>query len=443
MRLELKLALISAISKVIIFLILFILVEQMIESFARSHTDRDLLKMKDKTMSIVNKIGIKNYLDAEKDSAFASYNILKDEFISITLDADGKAEPSKFSQEARIIEDEEFDYRILNCNFEASGQLYSLEVGKNMQKIYNLDSTLKNISISIILIVLLVTILFDLGIFKYLLHPLNQMIIPKLKTVENPETFIYTEIASTTSDFVYLNSTINELMHKVNDILRNQKKFIGDVSHELFTPISVMQSKLDNLLVSEKLPVKTVNLILDQQSQLIRLQHIIKALLLISRIENDQYAKNDSVGLNELMAEIISNIEERAEIRHIAIKNTIPNNIVLNDVNKSLIYILLFNLVSNAIKYNHDGGRVVLSFYVESNCAYIEVEDNGIGIETGNIDLIFNRFRRINDGTGEGQGLGLSIASSIAAFHDAKIEVKSKPGEGSQFKICFPLKNIN
>ena len=443
MRLELKLALISAISKVIIFLILFILVEQMIESFARSHTDRDLLKMKDKTMAIVNKIGIKNYLDAEKDSAFASYNILKDEFISITVDTDGKAEPLKFSQEARIIEDEEFDYRILNCNFESNKQLYSLEVGKNMQKIYNLDSTLKNISISIILIVLLVTILFDLGIFKYLLHPLNQMIIPKLKTVENPETFIYTEIASTTSDFVYLNSTINELMHKVNDILKNQKKFIGDVSHELFTPISVMQSKLDNLLVSEKLPVKTVNLILDQQSQLIRLQHIIKALLLISRIENDQYAKNDSVGLNELMDEIISNIEERAEIRHIAIKNTIPNNIVLNDVNKSLIYILLFNLVSNAIKYNHDGGRVVLSFYVESNCAYVEVEDNGIGIEPGNIDLIFNRFRRINDGIGEGQGLGLSIASSIAAFHDAKIEVMSKPGEGSQFKICFPLKNIN
>jgi signal transduction histidine kinase len=442
MRLELKLALISAISKIIIFLILFIMVEQLIESLALSHTDRDLLKMKDKTMSIVAKIGIKNYLDAEKDSAFASYNILKDEFIVLTLDIDGKAEPSKFSQEARIIEGEEFDYRILNCNFESAGQLYALEVGKNMQMIYSLDRYLKNTSISLILIVLVITILFDLGIFKYLLHPLNRTIIPKLKTVENPETFIYTQIASTTSDFVYLNSTINELMHKVNDILTKQKKFIGDVSHELFTPISVMQSKLENLLVSEKLPVKTVNLILDQQSQLVRLQHIIKALLLISRIENDQYAKNDAVGLNELMDEIIFNIEERAMIRHIAIKNRIPKNIVLNNVNKSLIYILFFNLISNAIKYNHEGGRVVLSYYVESNCAFIVVEDNGIGIEPENIDIIFNRFRRINDGTGEGMGLGLSIASSITAFHDAKIEVKSESGKGSKFKICFPIKNL-
>lgn len=443
MRLELKLALIGAISKIVIFFILFILVEQLIDSLARRHTDRDLLKMKDKTISTVHKIGIKNYLDAERDSAFASYNILKDEFISITLDNDGKAEALAFSQEARIIEEEEFDYRILNYNFEIDGQLYSLEIGKNMQMIYNLDKTLKNVSVSIILIVLIVTILFDLGIYKYLLHPLNQKIIPKLKTVVNPETFSFTEIESTTSDFVYLNTTINELMRKVNDILKNQKKFIGDVSHELFTPISVMQSKLDNLLVSGKLPDKTVNVILDQQKQLVRLQHIIKALLLISRIENDQYAKHDHFSLHELAEEIILNIEERASIKGIVIKNNVSKEILMADVNKYLIYILLFNLVSNAIKYNRENGEVIISNYSNESHLVIVVEDNGIGIEEENIHLIFNRFKRIDDGSGEGQGLGLSIVSSIAAFHEATIEVKSKPGEGSQFKISFPVKKIN
>ncbi len=443
MRLELKLALIGAISKIIIFLILVMLVQQTINTLALRHTDRDLLKMKDKTMSTVKKIGLKDYLNAEQDSAFASYNILKDEFISITLDADGKAEELSFSQEARIIEEEEFDYRILNYNFEEDHQLYSLEIGKNMQMIYNLDKTLKNISIAIILIVLLITILFDLGIYKYLLHPLNQMIIPKLKTVDNPETFNYSELASTTSDFVYLNTTINELMHKVNDILKNQKKFIGDVSHELFTPISVMQSKLDNLLVSEKLPVKTVHMILDQQKQLVRLQHIIKALLLISRIENDQYAKNDTFKLRELIIEIISNIEERALIKNITIYNRVPSDVLLTDVNKYLIYILLFNLISNAIKYNHEGGEVYVSHFTNDGCSFIVVEDSGIGIAEENIHLIFNRFKRIEETTGEGQGLGLSIVSSIASFHEAKIEVASHVGKGSQFKICFPVKNPN
>ena len=443
MRLELKLAFIGAISKIVIFLILLTLVQQLIDNLALRHTDKDLIKMRDKTMSIVKKIGIKSYLDAEKDSAFASYNILKDEFISITVDADGKAEQMKFSQEARIIEEEEFDFRILNYNFEIDNQLYSLEIGKNIQLIYNLDKTLKNISLSIILIVLAITILFDLGIYKYLLHPLNQMIIPKLKTVVNPETFVYTELTTSTSDFVYLNKTINELMYKVNDILKKQKKFIGDVSHELFTPISVMQSKLDNLLVSEKFPAKTVNLILDQQQQLIRLQHIIKALLLISRIENDQYAKKDSFSLYELVEEIISNIEERALIKNISIKNRIPKDIKLMEVNKYLMYILLFNLISNAIKYNNEGGWVIISHHTDGGCSFIVVKDNGIGIEEENIDLIFHRFKRVNAGMGEGQGLGLSIVSSIAAFHETKIEVISKVGEGSQFKICFPLKNLS
>jgi signal transduction histidine kinase len=293
------------------------------------------------------------------------------------------------------------------------------------------------------LIVLLITTLFDLGISKYLLHPLNQRIIPKLKTVDNPETFEFSEIDSSTSDFVYLNTTINELMHKVNDILKNQRKFIGDVSHELFTPISVMQSKLDNLLVSGKLPARTVSMILDQQKQLVRLQHIIKALLLISRIENDQYAKNDIVNLHELAEEIITNIEERAQISDISIENRIPKEVNLSNVNKYLIYILLFNLVSNAIKYNKSGGFVAI-YHENDGCGFrVVVEDNGIGIETENLEIIFNRFKRMDVNKEEGQGLGLSIVNSIASFHEAKIEVKSRIGEGSQFKICFLLKDVN
>lgn len=439
MRLELKLALIGAISKIVIFLILFMMVEQMIDTLALRYTDKNLTKMKDKTLSIVKKIGIKNYLDAEKDSSFSSYNMLKDEYISIDLDTESELNKLSFSNESRVIEEEKFDYRILNYTFEIDNQQYMLEIGKNLQLIYNLDNTLKNISISIILLVLLITILFDLGIYKYLLHPLNQRIIPKLKTIVNPETFQYTELGSTTSDFVYLNNTINELMHKMTTILQNQKKFIGDVSHELFTPISVMQSKLDNLLVSGRLPAKTVDLILDQQKQLLRLQHIIKALLLISRIENDQYAKTDNFNLHELIEEIISNIEERAHIKKVTIDNRVPGDIQLSEVNKYLIYILLFNLVSNAIKYNKEGGKVIIRHLSNDQYSCIEVEDNGIGISEEQIPVIFDRFKRIDTNLGEGQGLGLSIVSSIASFHDAKIEVASELGKRSIFKISLPL----
>jgi len=443
MRLELKLALINALSKIGIFFILFILLQQFIDKRVLLHTDHDLIKMKDKTMAIVNKIGIKSFLDIEKDSVYASYNMLKDEYITIDLDTQRRVGLTLFSNDARIIEDEEFDYRILNYTFEVGHQYYSLEIGKNIQLIYGLNKTLKNISLTIILAVLLITIIFDIGINKYLLYPLNRMIIPKLKTITNPESFDYSEIDTSTSDFVYLNSALNDLMHKVTNILKNQKKFTADVSHELFTPISIMQSKLENLLASGNLPEQFVANIIDQQNYLNRLQQIIKALLLIARIENDQFAKNEIVKVRELIEEIILNIEDRAEVKNITIENLVRPDESLANVNKSLLYILLFNLISNAIKYNNEGGWIRITAFKTESDFCIELRDNGIGIDPDQISSIFDRFKRVDPASGEGHGLGLSIVNSIVRFHYGTIDVKSVKGEGSVFNVRFPLKKVN
>jgi hypothetical protein len=124
MRLELKLALIGALSKIVIFFILFFMLQQFIDKRVLLHTDHDLIKMKDKTMAIVDKIGIKSFLDIEKDSIFASYNMLKDEYITIDVDTQRTVGLSVFSNDARIIEDEEFDYRILNYTFKIDNQYY-------------------------------------------------------------------------------------------------------------------------------------------------------------------------------------------------------------------------------------------------------------------------------------------------------------------------------
>ena len=443
MRLELKLALIGALSKIVIFFILFILMQQVIDKQALSVTDRDLVKMKDKTMTIVDKIGINSFLNISKDSVYASYNMLKDEYITIDVDTQKVAGPIVFSNEAREIEDEDFDFRILNYSFEIDNQHYMLEIGKNIQLINSLNKTMKNISITIILIVLVITIMFDVGINKYLLNPLNKMIIRKLKTITNPETFDYSELHSSTSDFVYLNNALNELMHKVTTILKNQQKFTADVSHELFTPISIMQSKLENLLTSGNLSEQFATSVMDQQNHLNRLQQIIKALLLIARIENDQFSKNDTINVRELVDEIILNIEDRAEMKNITIHNLIHPNDTLSHINKSLIYILLFNLVSNAIKYNREGGWIRVASFETGNKFCIEVIDNGIGISHDQISNIFNRFKRADPSSGEGYGLGLSIVSSIVNFHNGSIEVQSVKGEGSTFKIQLPLKIVN
>jgi len=443
MRLELKLALIGALSKIVLFFILFLLLQQVIDTQALRHTDRDLVKMKEKTMAIVDKIGIHSFLNIEKDSVYASYNLLKDEFITIDLDSQKGTGKIFFSNEAREIEGEEYDYRILNYAFEVENQHYLLEIGKNIQLIYSLNKTLEDISITIILVVLLITIIFDIGINKYLLYPLNRMIIPKLKTITNPETFDYSEIRSSTSDFIYLNRALNELMNKVTTILKNQQKFTADVSHELFTPISIMQSKLENLLTSGNLPEQFVTNVMDQQNLLNRLQQIIKALLLIARIENDQYARKENVNVREMVEETILNIEDRAEMKNITFENLVHRDDSLSNVNRSLISILLFNLLSNAIKYNYEGGWIRITAFETERDFCIEVRDNGIGIDPDQIARVFDRFKRADPTSGEGHGLGLSIVKSIVRFHGGSIDVKSVPGEGSVFKVQLPLKNVN
>ncbi len=443
MRLELKLALIGAISKIVIFILLFILMQQVIDNQAVKHTDRDLIKMKDKTLSIVEKIGINSFLNIERDSVYASYNMLKDEYISIDIDPSKNGEKLVFSNEAREIEDEEFDFRILNYRFEINNQHYILEIGKSVQLINSLNKMIKNISISIILLVLLITILVDIGINKYLLTPLNKMILEKLKTITDPETFDFSDLTSSTSDFVSLNNALNELMHKVSESLTNQQRFTANVSHELFTPISVMQSKLENLLLANDLPEHFITDILEQQEHLNRLQQIIKALLLIARIENDQFAKDETLNLRELIEEIILNIEDRAQMRNITIGNAIPAGLIVGKVNKSLVYILLFNLISNAIKYNKDNGEIKVSCFNNGPNFNIEITDSGIGIEQDQIPKIFDRFKRADPLTGEGYGLGLSIVKSIVLFHQGSIDVRSELGVGTTFTVQFALIDVN
>jgi two-component system, OmpR family, sensor histidine kinase ArlS len=442
MKLELKLALIEAITKIAVFFLFLALLGLYIDLVALNHTDKNLIKMKDKTMAIINNKGIKSFLYSEHDSTFASYNILKDEYITLELDTINKPGQQTFSNEVREIEGDEFDYRILNYTFQIGNQVYSLEVGRNIQLIYALHKTIKSISIRIILLFLVITILFDIGIFNYLLRPLNKKIIPKLKTITNPETFDYSEVETSTYDFVYLNNAINELMLKISTILKNQKKFIANVAHELFTPITIMQNKLENLISSGKLTRQMTTSMVDLQNQLNRLNQIIKALLLISRIENDQYPKGDTFAVYEIVEEIYSNIEDRAQIKGITMENQIDKSISLMDVNKSLLYILIFNLVNNAIKYTNEGGKILVRSSRTNKNLKIEVIDNGIGIDPAQLPLIFDRFRRIDGSGSEGFGLGLSIVNTIANFHGASVEVSSELEKGSTFTVIFPLKFV-
>jgi signal transduction histidine kinase len=229
------------------------------------------------------------------------------------------------------------------------------------------------------------------------------------------------------------------MMHKIQDAFNIEKEFIANVSHELLTPISILQTRLENMLASGNLTEEVENKIIESQNTLGRLKQIIRSLLLISQIENNQAPKEDKVDIAELLKEVSTEIEERLTIKHITLELTPCESFVLNPANRSLLFTMFFNIVNNAIKYNKPDGKIMISCVKDKEAYHVMIKDNGIGIAPENIKSIFYRFKKFNASGEESYGLGLPMVKTIAEFHKAEISVSSVVNEGSTFTISFKM----
>ncbi|MDX5480120.1 MAG: HAMP domain-containing histidine kinase, partial [Hymenobacteraceae bacterium] len=283
--------------------------------------------------------------------------------------------------------------------------------------------------------VVLITVFIDLAFVKVLLRPLT-LIIRRLQRIGHPETFKPSQLATNTSDFVYLNDTINSMMLQTQEAFLKEKEFIGNVSHELLTPVSILQTRLENLFNDPTLSEGTLLKLVESQKTLDRLKSIIQALLLISRIENEQYLKNEEVSLTLLASEIAEEIQERLEVRQLTMEVHLPEDVVVKG-NYSLLYTMLFNVVNNAIKYNRPGGAVTIAGDSTEKGFALHITDTGIGIAEQQLANIFNRFKRLHAPDGESHGLGLAIVQTVAKFHQIKLSVSSEVKKGTRFTLQF------
>jgi signal transduction histidine kinase len=227
------------------------------------------------------------------------------------------------------------------------------------------------------------------------------------------------------------------MMNKLKDTFQIEKEFISNVSHELQTPISIIQNRLENIINEESVSDELMIKLSDSQRTLNRMSRIIKALLLISKIENDQYLKQDSIGAIELMDEVLEEIEERLSEKKITLHKYFYDDFTMNHCNRTLLFTMMTNLVNNAIKYNKDGGTIDIYTRYKEGRFQIEIKDSGIGIEKHEVDGIFDRFTRLNKSKADGYGLGLPLVKTIAGFHKIEIIVDSMPDIGTEFILRF------
>jgi len=419
-----------------IVLFFFLIFPSVIHRINLSYTDDRLNQQKDKIIQIVHSLGIGNYI--KNGESYGSYTPLKDEYISLDVSELNQGK-DKIVTEKRIIEQDTVLYRILIHGFNESKQTYVLEIGKSVSSMGEITAPLERIGLGIMLAMVVVTTVADLFYSSYVLKPLDLIIKTKLLNSSFPQPVSSLPIRTTTSDFNYLNTSIQNLMRTIESKFEKEREFISNTSHELLTPISILQSKIENLFSQEKVDHDLKVRLLGMQKIINRLKATINTFLLISQIENDQFEKQDQVHVVNLIGEVHEELLIRIEQKSITWTVDIPSTWVLTRVNQVLLFNMVFNIVNNAIKYNRSCGKVTVRAIVRRGLYCLEVEDTGMGIPQDKLPYLFSRSKKKEIPTMEDSyGLGLAIVTTIAKFHHIEIEVNSFEGRGSTFRFVFP-----
>lgn len=438
MTIQVKFAVYNAVSKALVILAFMALLPLLVERIVYDHIDKRLFARSERVLLTVQRGSIADIV-REQDCTFESYNILKEEFVAIYPITDPRklTEGPSIKNESWSIEGENLQHRIIRRPFLYDNQMYELNIGEGIGAIDDLKSIIQRFLLFMMLAVILLTLFVDLTFVRLLVKPLNAIITKKLLPVPSPTSFNFETVNSTTAEFRQLDERINEMMHKLKDTFQIEKEFISNVSHELQTPISVIQNRLENIMIEGQLSDEVMIKLSESQRTLNRMSRIIKALLLISKIENDQYIKLETVQIQSLLDEVLEEAEDRIREKGLALKCQFYEDLVFSPCNKALLFTMFMNLVNNAIKYNREGGSITISTRNNKGHFQVQIEDTGIGMDKADVGSIFDRFKRLNKNTADGYGLGLPIVKTIAGFHQIDIQVDSTPEKGTVFTLSF------
>jgi signal transduction histidine kinase len=439
LKLLTKLTLFITLSKLVIVVLFVLLLPSLVNYASFQYSNYYLKQQKEKVLSVISENGVDYYLQG--DSAFASYTMLKEEYISL-LPAEDDHVKDTIETSQRIVGKDTLNYRILIHEISAQNKKYILEIGKTTATISQYNKLLQRFTLFILIALIILSIVIDLVYTHILLRPLSRIIQTKLLNRKFPFKEELPPIKTSTTDFKLLDDSLIGLMKKIHEAFDKEREFTSNASHELMTPISILQTNVENMMMEENITEEQQDKISSMMKTVNRLKKIVHSLLYISRIENDQFVKSDTVNIHKLSSEIMEELSMRLETKSLHFTNQISPNIKVKKVNHDLFFQLLYNLVNNAIRYNKENGSILLlDHYIPGEPYVLEIRDTGIGIKQEEIGSIFNRFKSGKEKS-EGYGLGLSIVKSIISFLGFEIKATSVYGKWTIFSIAIPSEMI-
>jgi len=237
-----------------------------------------------------------------------------------------------------------------------------------------------------------------------------------------------------------LGDAFNDMVARLDDAFERQRQFVADASHELRTPLTTLQIALDSVRLDPDASIDDYRHVADDaKAATVRIRRLVEDLLALA--EGDGPLPRTRVDLASLAEAVAEEMEPLGLRRGVQVLSSVsPGTVILGD--PMSLRRALTNLVENGIRYNREGGHVIVEDAGQSpDWVQVAVRDDGIGIPAEEQGKIFDRFYRVDRSRSRaegGSGLGLAIVTKIAAEHGGRVDLQSQPGVGSRFVLTLP-----
>lgn len=278
-------------------------------------------------------------------------------------------------------------------------------------------------------------------ISRSITRPINKLM-TKAKYISKGEYDKKIEINTDILEINDLINSINNLSQSIKEQENIRKRLTGDISHELKTPLTNIQSHLEAMIDGIWEPTEERLLSVKEEAE--RLSSLVSDMQKLNKYDESSIKlKKDNVNISDIICFVIFQFSNLAKSKNIKIEYEKKNINLYCDKDK--ITQALVNILSNAIRYSNEGSTIFIEERLKDNKVIISIEDQGIGISEEDLKYVFERFYRADKSrtraTG-GTGIGLTIVKSIVSSHGGEVKLESKLGEGSKFTIILPKEYI-
>jgi signal transduction histidine kinase len=328
--------------------------------------------------------------------------------------------------------------RILPMPLQAADQTYQLEFAQSLASIEPIMTRMGIVLLLTIVVFLTFVVASAAILIGRALSPVKKVTAAAQGIASSSDLSRRVDYHGPKDEIGELAATFDRMIEQLDGLLRSQRGFVADASHELRGPLTVIRGNLDLLKrnLSEEDRTESIRVL---EAEMARMTRIVNDLLVLAEVESGPLEQSQLVSLKDIILDAQDRALLLAGDRHIVIERQ-DDLWVRGDAHK--LDQLVANLVGNAIKYTPDGGTITLSLFQDREWARLDVADTGIGISPEHLPHIFDRFYRVDRArsrAGGGTGLGLAIVKGIALQHGGKVTVTSETGKGSTFTVWLKL----